>query len=157
MLSSAKWNFVEKIGKGALLTATSSQGESNPMTVSWGGCGVLWGKQVCFLFVRPQRYTLGFLEDGEVSTLSFFGKERAQTLAFCGKESGRDFDKFKECKLSYKNEHGVVYDDAEHTIILKKLYAQDLKKECFIDTGSLKWYKDDDFHRMYICEVISVE
>ena len=49
------FNFSEKIGNGALLTATSSKGEINTMTVSWGSAGVLWNKEVCTVFVRPQR------------------------------------------------------------------------------------------------------
>ncbi len=156
-LGESEWNFVKKISKGALFTATNKDGESNTMTVSWGGCGFLWGKEVAFIFVRPQRYTHEFCENGDTFTLSFFGKERASTLSYCGQKSGREVDKFKECKLSYKEENGVVFEDAEHTLILKKLYAQNLKKDCFIDTGSLKWYENNDFHRMYICEVIELK
>ena len=52
-------NFVKMISEDwALLTA----GENdcfNTMTVSWGGIGELWGKDVCFVFVRPQRYKIG--------------------------------------------------------------------------------------------------
>ena len=48
----------------ALLTAKN--GEScNPMTVSWGGIGELWGKDVTFVFVRPQRYTKEFMEKND--------------------------------------------------------------------------------------------
>lgn len=156
-LSSEKWNFVEKISKGALFTATDNQGKSNTMTVSWGGCGFLWGKEVALVFVRPQRHTFEFCENGDTFTLSFFGKERASTLSYCGRYSGKDVDKFKECSLIYKNENGVVFDDAEHTLVLKKLYAQNLEKDCFIDTGLLKWYENNDFHKMYICEVVDVK
>lgn len=41
----------------ALLTA-GKEDDWNTMTVSWGGVGELWGKDVVFVFVRPQRYTL---------------------------------------------------------------------------------------------------
>lgn len=46
----------------ALLTA-GKEGDWNTMTVSWGGVGELWGKDVVFVFVRPQRYTLEFMEN----------------------------------------------------------------------------------------------
>ncbi len=56
----------------ALLTAGDASA-FNTMTVSWGGVGELWGKDVVFVFVRPQRYTYEFMEKSEYFTLSFFG------------------------------------------------------------------------------------
>lgn len=42
-------NPFTKIGKEwALLTAGNKQ-ESNTMTISWGGVGVLWGKNVVYV------------------------------------------------------------------------------------------------------------
>ena len=38
-----------------LFTASKPDGTFNPMTVSWGGIGELWGKNVVFIFVRPQK------------------------------------------------------------------------------------------------------
>ena len=35
----------------------------NTITASWGGFGVLWGKNVAFIFIRPQRYTKEFVEN----------------------------------------------------------------------------------------------
>ena len=54
-------NPFESIGrKGMLITATKEDGTYNTMTASWGGVGVLWGKNVCTLYIRPQRYTFEF-------------------------------------------------------------------------------------------------
>ena len=38
-----------------LVAATDKSGKTNAMTASWGGMGVLWGKKVAFVFIRPQR------------------------------------------------------------------------------------------------------
>ena len=38
-----------------LVAATDKDGKTNAMTASWGGLGVLWGKKVAFVFIRPQR------------------------------------------------------------------------------------------------------
>lgn len=38
-------------------------------------------------------------------------------------------------------------------LTLKKLYADDLRKECFIDKTVLSNYKNDDYHSMYVCEI----
>ena len=46
-----KDNFVKMISDDwALLTAGTTD-DFNTMTVSWGGIGELWGKDVCFVFV----------------------------------------------------------------------------------------------------------
>jgi len=147
-------NFLSSLRGGALLTAVKENGEINTMTVSWGGVGILWGKEVAFIFVRPQRYTYTFTEDKCKMTLSFFDDSKKDTLTFCGTKSGRDIDKIKECGLKYKLENGYpVFEDAVFTLRLSKMYSDTFKKEHFIDTESLKWYKNDDFHTMYICEI----
>ncbi len=151
------FNFLEKINKGALLTAAKESGETNTMTVSWGEAGILWNKEICTVFVRPQRYTYEFCENGETMTLSFFGDERRSTLAYCGTKTGRDVDKFEACELKFKQENGAcIFDDAQVTLVLKKLYAQDLKSDCFFDKSPLINYKSNDFHRAYTCEIIDV-
>ena len=46
------------IGRQWMLVSAEKEGRVNTMTASWGGMGVLWGKDVAFAFIRPQRYTL---------------------------------------------------------------------------------------------------
>ena len=154
-LSELTPNFSTLIGGGALLSVATDDGRVNTMTVSWGTAGVLWGKEVCTVFVRPERHTFTLCEDADKMTLSFFGDERKQTLAFCGTKSGADVDKFKACDLKYKIEDGfVTFEDAKFTLRLKVLYADDLKKEAFSHTGPLKFYENGGFHRAYTCEVM---
>lgn len=146
--------FLDKLNSGALLTAVKENGEINTMTVSWGGVGILWGKQVAFIFVRPQRYTFSFTEEECKMSLSFFNEDKKDILTFCGTKSGRDIDKITECGLKYTLENGYpVFEEAIYTLKLSKIYSDTIKKDCFIDTDSLKWYKSNDFHTMYICEI----
>lgn len=151
------FNFANFIGKGALLTAKRSDGALNTMTVSWGTSGVLWNKEVCTVFVRPQRYTHEFCEDADIFTLSFFGDERRDTLTYCGTKTGRDVDKFTTCELNYTIENDAcIFDDAKLTLVLKKLYKQQMTNECFLDNELLKNYKNKDFHTSYTCEIIDI-
>ena len=146
--------ILSKLNGGALLTAVKENGEVNTMTVSWGGVGVLWGKQVALVFIRPQRHTFEFAENGTKMSLTFFDESKKDVLTYCGTKSGRDVDKFKECALKYTLENGYpVFEDAKYTLKLRKIYSDTIKKDCFIDTDSLKWYKNDDFHTMYVCEI----
>ncbi|MBO5262063.1 MAG: flavin reductase [Clostridia bacterium] len=156
-LTETDFNFASKIAASALLTATNKSGEINTMTVSWGGTGILWGREVAFVFVRPERYTFGFCEDGEDMSLSFFGKEKKDALTFCGTKSGRDVDKFEACNLKYTRQNGVcVFDDAQITVVLKKLYSQNLKEECFVNDSCKSFYQNGGYHKMYICEIKDV-
>lgn len=153
-LTETNFNFAKKIASAALLTATDKAGEVNTMTVSWGGSGILWGREVAFVFVRPERYTFDFSESGDIMTLSFFGKDKKDVLNFCGTKSGRDVDKFRECDLKYTLENGAcVFDDAEITVVLKKLYAQDLMEACFNNDSCKSFYQNGGYHKMYICEI----
>ena len=156
-LTELNQNVAKIISRGGLLTATHRDGRVNTMTVSWGGTGILWGREVCFLFVRPERYTFEFCETGDTVTLSFFGEGEKNTLTFCGTKSGRDVNKFKECDLRYTVQNGAcVFEKAELTLVLKKLYAQDLQEECFVSNECLSFYKNGGYHRMYVCEIVDV-
>lgn len=73
--------------------STGTQEKFNMMTASWGGTGVLWAKPVAFIFIRPERYTYQFIEEGETLTLSFLGEEHKDIHKICGSKSGRDIDK----------------------------------------------------------------
>ncbi len=148
------FEFLERLNGGALLTVAKENGDMNTMTVSWGGCGILWGKRVAFIFVRPERHTFCFTENGYKMSLSFLEESKKDVLTFCGTKSGRDVDKFKECDLKCTLKNGYpVFENAILTLTLEKIYADTIKRECFVDTGNLKWYKNDGYHKMYICEI----
>ena len=153
-LTETDFNFAAKVSASALLTATKNDGSLNTMTVSWGGSGILWGKEVAFVFVRPERYTFEFCENGDTMSLSFFGKDKRDILSFCGTKSGRDVDKFEACGLKYTTQNGAcIFDGAEITVVLKKMYAQNLDKACFVTDRCNSFYQSGGYHKMYICEI----
>ena len=140
----------------ALLTAGDAVSAYNTMTVSWGGVGVLWNKNVATVYVRPQRHTFGFMEKSGHFTLSFFGEEYKKALSFCGSKSGRDYDKAKECGLTpISVEDGVAFEEAKLILACRKLYWNDILPENFCDTAiDGANYPAKDYHRMYIGEIL---
>ena len=50
------------IGDQWMLVTAGDQIKYNTMTASWGGIGVMWGKNVAVTVIRPQRYTKEFVE-----------------------------------------------------------------------------------------------
>ncbi len=142
--------------KWCLITAGNKQ-SYNTMTASWGAMGELWNKDVCFIFIRPQRYTFEFCEREEYFTLSFFSEEYRKALAFCGRNSGRDFDKAKETGLTPVEIDGSMsFNESELVIVCKKVAAQDIDPKGFIDSSiDSSCYPQKDYHRMYIGEIVS--
>ncbi len=139
----------------ALLTAGDENGW-NTMTVSWGGIGELWGKDVTFVFVRPQRYTKEFIDNSDYFTLSFFDEEYKNALRVCGAKSGRDIDKAKETGLTPVYENGTTYlKEAKLVLVCRKIAAQEMKPECILDKKIIEDnYKASDFHTSYVGEII---
>lgn len=154
-------NVFELIGKEWMLVTAGNKDKFNTMTASWGGMGVLWGKPVVFVFVRPERYTFEFMEANDTFTLSFLGFEDRKIYNICGSKSGRVTDKVKETGLRpYFTEGGnVLFEQSRLSLECKKLYAENLNPACFLQQEALqKWYGDAQggMHKMYIAEIRKV-
>ena len=139
-----------------LVAATDKNGKTNAMTASWGGMGVLWGKKVAFVFIRPQRYTKRFVDESDNFTLSFFNDSYKKMLGYMGKVSGRDEDKIAKSGLTLTVENGApVFKEAAMTLVCRKMYRQTLKEENFIDKSNIrKWYPEKDYHDVYVAEIV---
>ncbi len=149
--------YTELNDQWMLITAQKSNGTFNTMTASWGGFGVLWNKPVAFCFVRPQRYTLEFLDASDTCTLTFFGGAHKEDLALLGRVSGRDGDKIARTQLHpIKVADTVSFEEAQHIFVCRKLYRQRLEECCFLDPSLLKNYADKDYHYLFVCEISEV-
>lgn len=140
----------------AILTA-GSENDCNGMTVSWGAIGEIWGKAAMFVFVRPQRYTHDFCEKSDYFTVSCFGGKEREALSFFGSKSGRDYDKFRETGLTAKADGDYVYcDEAELVFLCKKSAKTILQPENFYDSAINDCYKANDYHDIYVGEIVKV-
>src|SRR5512137_697572 len=93
-------NPFKLIGADWMLITAGTADANNTMTASWGGLGVLWERKVATCYIRPGRYTYGFMEKAPFFTLSFFAEEHRAALRYCGTHSGRNGDKAKEAGLT---------------------------------------------------------
>ena len=149
-------NAMQKIGKEWMLITVRDETNQrvNAMTASWGCLGVLWGKNICVCFVRPQRHTYTLLEEHERCSIAFLSEEYREALRLCGSKSGKDTDKLLETGLHTELFDGTdVITEADTVLVCRKLYVDDLKKECFLDPALLVNYKAEDYHRVYVCEI----
>ncbi len=150
-------NLINTIGKDWMLVTAGNREKFNTMTVSWGGTGILWNKPVAFTFIRPQRYTFDFIENNQYFTMSAYGDEFRNALKLCGTKSGRDIDKAKETGLiPVFTEEAPYFEQARLVLVCRKMYAQDLNEQSIIDSSILNSYNGNDYHRMYVSEIVRV-
>lgn len=146
------------VGKEWLLVTAKKEEKVNTMTASWGGVGVMWGKNVAFIVLRPQRYTKEFVDAAETFSLSVLDESFRKTYSYLGSVSGRDEDKIAKSGLTVSHEHATPYfEEADTVLVCRKLYVQEYRPECFADQElDTKWYPNKDYHVMYIAEIEKV-
>lgn len=150
-------NTFSLIGDQWMLVTAGTPDNFNTMTASWGGLGVLWRRNVCYIFVRPTRYTYEFLEKNDTFSLSFFTEEWRKALNICGSKSGREIDKAKETGLvPFALNNTTGFEQARMIIECKKIYFQDMDSNNFLDPSINIHYGKEALHRLYIGEILSV-
>jgi len=150
-------NVFRIINEDWMLITAGRPEKFNTMTASWGGMGILWGRKVCFCFIRPTRYTYEIIENSDVFTLCFFDDSYKSALEYCGSHSGRDVDKVAETGLTpvFGNDSGIYFKEARIVLKCRKLYYHDFDPGSFLDSRIEDIYPLKDYHRMYIGEIIS--
>lgn len=157
--------FTDNLGKameslhkrGAFLTS-SKDGKNNTMVISWGNIGFEWGKPIFTVLVRQSRYTKEFIDGSGEFTVSIpFNDDMKKALSYCGSKSGRDVDKYKDCKLEVSPSkevsapiikcQGIFYE-------CKVCYSQKMDLNLLSDELKVACYKDNDEHTIYYGEIV---
>ncbi len=151
-------NPFQKIGKDWMLVTAGNEEKANVMTASWGGMGVMWGKDVVYVVIRESRYTKEFIDREKKFSLSFPTEQYKKEMRFFGAVSGRKEDKIAEAKMHVGYHEGVPYiDEANLVLICKCMSATKLPMSDTLDAEiEGKWYRDGDLHTLYIAEITSV-
>lgn len=149
-------SIFNKLGKEhAILTAGNKTTGFNCLTVSWGGIGTLWGKNVCFVFVRKSQYTHQFIESTDSLTLSFLPHAfQEQVDKIIGKTTGKGIDKVSLANLHYTYDpdyDGAYIAEAYQVLKMKKIFTLELDK--LPPNIKEEYYINQDYHTMVICEI----
>ena len=148
-------NLIKAISEEWMLVAAGDKDKFNMMTASWGFAGEMWGSDCMAAVIRPQRYTMEFINNSDYFTLSFYGDNK-DIHKICGSKSGRDTDKVKLTGLTpVFSDNTVYFEEARLVIVCKKQYVQQMKEECFTDKEPLRWY-NNDLHYMVIGKIEKV-
>lgn len=149
-------NIIKAIADEWMLITAGDESGYNMMTASWGFAGEMWGADSVIAMVRPQRYTMEFIDGKDYFTLSFYGDNK-DIHKVCGSKSGRDINKTEATGLTPVFADDTVYfEEARLVIVCKKQYVQRLCEDNFVDKEPLRWYQDKDYHYMIIGKIEKV-
>ena len=151
-------NPFRMIGKDWMLVTAGNERKANTMPASWGGVGIMWGKNVAYVFIRDSRFTKEFIDREGRFSLSFPAEQYRKEMKFLGTVSGRDEDKIREAGMHIGYYDGVPYiDEGSLILICRVMSGTPIRKEDFWDRAiDEKWYAEQDYHMMYIAEITDI-
>lgn len=145
----------------ALAAGNFEEKRFNAMTVGWGFFGTMWAAPAVMVVVRPQRYTLEFLDEYSSFTLSAFAPEHRKKLAFIGSHSGRGMpDKLAQAGLTpcaAKQVAAPAFREAELVLECRKTYRGQFTGKEFLEKSLVsRMYPERDFHVFLLGEVVRI-
>jgi flavin reductase (DIM6/NTAB) family NADH-FMN oxidoreductase RutF len=121
------------------------------MAIGWMTSGIVWGKPILCVFVRPSRYTYSRLEEVGEFTVNVLPPEFKEAVDYCGTVSGRTKDKFAETGLKPAPAQKVKEPIIEHVVVHKNdVQPQFLTKEIAESA-----YPQGNYHRVYFGEIVA--
>jgi flavin reductase (DIM6/NTAB) family NADH-FMN oxidoreductase RutF len=144
---------------GHLLVSLDRDQRPNAMTIGWGTPGIIWGRPVFIVLVRPSRYTFDCIEHTGDFTVNVPHKGMKDAVAYCGTVSGRDRDKFADKGLTATQSKTVKSPIIEECVLhyeCRVVHHNDLIPDNLTDDIVSSAYPRGDFHRLYFGQILSV-
>ena len=129
--------------QAVMVSTADKKGNSNILTVAWTGT-VCTNPPMAYISVRPERYSYHMIKESGEFVINLTTKKLIRATDYCGVRSGRDVDKWKECRLTKSSAKSLKYapviEEAPVNIECKVKSIQEL--------GS---------HHMFLAEVTAVQ
>jgi len=91
-----------------MVSCADKEGHNNIITVAWTGT-VCTNPAMAYISVRPERYSYPMIRESGEFVINLTTEKLAYATDWCGVRSGRDFDKFKEMKLTASKAEALEY------------------------------------------------
>ena len=91
-----------------MVSCADKEGNHNIITVAWTGT-VCTNPAMAYISVRPERHSYKMIRESEEFVINLTTEKLAYATDWCGVRSGRDFDKFKEVKLTASKAETLEY------------------------------------------------
>lgn len=82
-----------------MVSCGASPEEYNLITLSWVGT-LCTNPPMCYISVRPERHSYDIIKRNMEFTINLTTEDMARVTDWCGVRSGKDYNKFKEMKLT---------------------------------------------------------
>ena len=125
----------------AVLVTCGDERRSNVLTVAWTGI-LCTHPPKTYISLRPERHSYSIIKDSGSFVINLVTRPLVPAADWCGMKSGRDHDKFLECRLEQISapDTGCPMLDASPVCIECRL-------ERIIELGS---------HHMFLADIVSV-
>ena len=146
-------------GEGLLLAATHPDGRTNVMTIGWGTIGVIWGRPILTVLVRPSRYTYQYIEASGEFTVNVPSPALTDFVRFCGSQSGRDHDKLARFEVRVtpgQRVRAATLDDCPLVYECRVVQQNDILPAALDPQIESGYYAQGDLHRVYYGEILGV-
>ena len=126
----------------AVMVSCGNMEKSNIITVAWTGI-LNTNPAMCYISVRPERYSYNIIKDSGEFVINLTSKDLTYATDWCGVKSGRDFDKFKEMKLTKEKSNFVECPSIKESLVSIECKVKEIK-----ELGS---------HHMFMAEILSID
>jgi flavin reductase (DIM6/NTAB) family NADH-FMN oxidoreductase RutF len=124
-----------------LVSVGKEESEYNILTVAWTGT-ICSDPAMCYISVRPGRHSHAILHRNREFVINLTTEELAFAVDWCGVRSGRDYNKFKEMKLTPGKAHIVQAPYIEEAPLCIECRVTDI-----LSLGT---------HDMFLAEVVNI-
>lgn len=130
----------------------------NPMTIGWGGLGILWRKPCCSVYIHKTRYSKELFDQESYFSVSCYDMSKyKEQLSYFGTISGKNENKTQKSGLTLKYNQGIPYfEEAEVVIFCKKMGQTDMTLEQVYEKNIKEWYDKDGVHTIYFGEIVDI-
>jgi flavin reductase (DIM6/NTAB) family NADH-FMN oxidoreductase RutF len=128
------------------------------MTISWGMFGIMWGRPIVMVMVRPTRFTWTLISQASDFTVNWLPPALANAMRLCGSTSGKNADKFKAAGIRAVAGSVVlspVIAESELSIEARVVYRDQIQAQNFVDRNLLSCYEAHDYHGLFFGEVVA--
>ena len=126
----------------AVMVTSGNMEKSNIMTVAWTGI-LNTNPAMCYISVRPERYSYNLIKESGEFVINLTNEKLAYATDWCGVRSGKDYDKFKEMKLTKEKANHVKCPIIKESPVAIECKVKEIRK-----LGS---------HHMFLAEVLSID
>jgi flavin reductase (DIM6/NTAB) family NADH-FMN oxidoreductase RutF len=144
--------------QGLLLSSVDREGKPNVMTIGWAAPGVIWGRPMFLVLVRPSRFTFTNIEATGEFVVNVPTEDMKEVCTYCGTASGRDVDKFAEKALVAVEGSAVsapLIDGCVAHYECRVVHKGDVRDSELDAAIRSECYGQGDLHRVYYGRILT--